>query len=78
MPQEGLQPLFRRQLPVGRNQRPTGLLGKLRFHDFILALITHYALKAKAQTLYTWNVRHFERFGGQISLRVREPEDSRG
>lgn len=37
MPQEGLQPLFRRQPPVGRNQRPTGLLGKLRFHDFILA-----------------------------------------
>lgn len=42
------------------------------------AIIAHCALKARAQTLYTWNVRHFKRFGEQISSRVREPEGSRG
>lgn len=42
------------------------------------AIIAHCALKAKAQTLYTWNVRHFRRFGEQISSRVREPENSPG
>jgi predicted nucleic acid-binding protein len=40
------------------------------------AIIAHCALKAEAQTLYTWNVRHFMRLGEQISPRVREPENS--
>lgn len=42
------------------------------------AIIAHCALKAKARILYTWNVRHFKRFGEQISSRVREPDGSRG
>lgn len=41
------------------------------------AIIAHCALKSAAQTLYTWNVRHFRRLGEHISARVREPEDSR-
>lgn len=36
------------------------------------ALIARCALKAKAQVLYTWNVRHFQRFA-EIAPRVREP-----
>lgn len=42
------------------------------------AVIARCALKAKARTLYTWNVRHFKRLGEEISVRVREPEDSLG
>jgi predicted nucleic acid-binding protein len=38
------------------------------------AIIAQCALKADAQTLFTWNVRHFKRFGEQISARVREPD----
>lgn len=37
------------------------------------ALIGSCALKTKAQALYTWNVRHFQRLGAQIAARVREP-----
>lgn len=36
------------------------------------ALIARCALKAKAQSIYTWNVRHFQRFT-EIADRVREP-----
>ncbi len=42
------------------------------------AIIAHCALKAKAQNLYTWNVRHFKRFGGQLPVRVREPGEFSG
>lgn len=37
------------------------------------ALIAHCALKAKAETLYTWNVKHFKRLGADVALRVRVP-----
>jgi len=37
------------------------------------ALIAQCALKAKAQTIYTWNAKHFERLGADIARRVREP-----
>ena len=37
------------------------------------ALIAQCALKAKAQFLYTWNVKHFTRLGPEIANRVREP-----
>jgi len=37
------------------------------------ALIARCALKAKAQTIYTWNTRHFTRLGPQIASRVKEP-----
>jgi len=37
------------------------------------AVIARCALKAKAQTLYTWNTRHFSRLGVEIASRTREP-----
>ncbi len=37
------------------------------------ALLAHCALKIKAQTLYTWNVRDFQRLGPEIAARVRTP-----
>lgn len=37
------------------------------------ALIAHCAAKSKARTLYSWNVRHFRRFGEALSIRIREP-----
>jgi hypothetical protein len=30
-------------------------------------------LKANAQTVYTWNVKHFNRLGEAIAARVRQP-----
>jgi predicted nucleic acid-binding protein len=37
------------------------------------ALIARCALKAKAETVYTWNRRHFEQFGSKIAERLRAP-----
>jgi predicted nucleic acid-binding protein len=37
------------------------------------AVIAHCALKANAQTIYTWNVKHFSRLGETIAARVRQP-----
>jgi len=37
------------------------------------AIIAQCALKAKAQTIYTWNVKHFNRLGSQIASRVSQP-----
>lgn len=37
------------------------------------ALIAHCAVKAKAEAIYTWNVKHFERLGRDIARRVRRP-----
>jgi len=37
------------------------------------ALIARCALKARAQTLYTWNVKHFNRLGEAVASRVRQP-----
>ncbi len=37
------------------------------------AIIAHCALKAKAKTIYTWNVKHFTRVGEQVAARVRQP-----
>lgn len=37
------------------------------------ALLAHCALKAKADTIYTWNIRHFEQFGPVIAERLRTP-----
>jgi hypothetical protein len=31
------------------------------------------ALKAGAQSIYTWNVKHFNRLGESIAARVRQP-----
>jgi predicted nucleic acid-binding protein len=37
------------------------------------AIIAHCALKAEAQTIYTWNVRHFVRLGENIAVLIRQP-----
>ena len=39
-------------------------------HDSVLA---HCGLSAGAEAIYTWNVKHFERFGPEIASRVRTP-----
>jgi len=37
------------------------------------ALLAHCALKAKADTIYTWNIRHFEQFGQGVAKRLKTP-----
>jgi predicted nucleic acid-binding protein len=37
------------------------------------ALVAQCALKIKATTLYTWNVRHFQQFGPEIAHRIKTP-----
>ena len=37
------------------------------------AIVAHCALKAKAQFIYTWSLKHFTRLGPQITSRVRQP-----
>jgi len=37
------------------------------------AILAHCALKAKAQAIYTWNVRHYTPCGGEVMGRVRTP-----
>lgn len=37
------------------------------------ALIAQCALKAQAETIYTWNVKHFQRLGEHIAARVSLP-----
>jgi predicted nucleic acid-binding protein len=39
-------------------------------YDLVLASC---ALKARAEIIYTWNVRHFRRFGSEIARRIRTP-----
>lgn len=37
------------------------------------SLLAHCALKAKAETIYTWNLSHFQRLGQEVAKRVRTP-----
>ena len=37
------------------------------------AAIARCALKAKAQQLYTWNIKHFVRLGENVAALVRQP-----
>ena len=37
------------------------------------AILGQCALKARAQTIYTWNVRHFKRLGPDVAGRVKSP-----
>jgi predicted nucleic acid-binding protein len=36
-------------------------------------LLAHCALKAGAETIYTWNVKHFKRLGAEIAGKVATP-----
>jgi predicted nucleic acid-binding protein len=38
------------------------------------SLLAHCALKAKAEVIYTWNVKHFKRLGPEIAGRVAPPD----
>jgi predicted nucleic acid-binding protein len=42
------------------------------------AIIGRCAVKAKAETLYTWNVRHFIRLGAKVASLVRTPDAGDG
>jgi len=37
------------------------------------AILGHCALKANAESIYTWNVKHFTRLGGDIAGRAKTP-----
>lgn len=37
------------------------------------ALLARCALKGKADTIYAWNIRHFEQFGQAVAERLRTP-----
>lgn len=37
------------------------------------ALVARCALKANADTIYTWNTRHFEQFGPAVAMRIKLP-----
>jgi hypothetical protein len=36
-------------------------------------IIAHSALKAKAQAIYSWNAKHFNRLGENVASRLRQP-----
>jgi predicted nucleic acid-binding protein len=52
-----------------RDAADTGVVGGTLYD----ALIARCALKAKADTVYTWNTRHFEQLGPVIAERLRAP-----
>ena len=37
------------------------------------AMLAHCALKATARTIYTWNLKHFQRLGPAIASRLKTP-----
>jgi predicted nucleic acid-binding protein len=37
------------------------------------AMLAHCAIKAKAQTIYTWNTRHYTLCGREVTARLRTP-----
>ena len=37
------------------------------------ALLAQCALKAGAETIFTWNVNHFQRLGAEVAMRVKAP-----
>lgn len=37
------------------------------------ALLAECALKAKADLIYSWNIRHFQQFGPEVVKRLRTP-----
>ena len=37
------------------------------------ALLAHCALKAKAESIYSWNIRHYQLLGPAVAKRLRTP-----
>jgi predicted nucleic acid-binding protein len=52
-----------------RHSAETGIVGGM-IYDSLLA---HCALKARADTIFTWNVDHFRRVSPEVAKRVRTP-----
>ncbi|MGH9470715.1 MAG: PIN domain-containing protein [Terriglobia bacterium] len=52
-----------------KNAAALGIAGGVLYD----ALLAHCALKAQAEIIYTWNVKHFLQFGSEIAHRVRTP-----
>ncbi len=50
---------------------PEGVVGGMIYD----ALLARCALKAKAMTIYTWDVEHFRRLGPEVARRVQSPPD---
>jgi predicted nucleic acid-binding protein len=46
-----------------------GIVGGM-IYDMLLA---RCALKAKAETIYTWNVNHLQRLGPEVARRIKTP-----
>lgn len=46
--------------------------------SFYDALIARCAIKAEAETILTWNVKHFVRFGPEVAQRIATPADLEG
>jgi len=55
---------------VLQNAGAAGIIGGATYD----AIIAQCALKAKAQIIYTWNTKHFNRLGSLVASRVREPD----
>ena len=55
---------------VLQNAGAGGIIGGATYD----AIIAQCALKAKAQIIYTWNTKHFNRLGSLVASRVREPD----
>jgi predicted nucleic acid-binding protein len=47
----------------------SGIVGGMIYE----ALLAHCALKARAETIFTWNVEHFRRVGLEVAKRIRTP-----
>ncbi len=39
------------------------------------AVLARCALKSQAETIYTWNIKHWKRLGPEIASRLRSPEN---
>ncbi len=37
-------------------------------------LLARCALKAKAETIYSWNIKHFQQFGSEVTARLKTPQ----
>jgi predicted nucleic acid-binding protein len=56
-------------LAVIRQAAGSGIVGGTVYD----ALLAGCAMKANAETIYTWDERHFRLFGSEIATRVRKP-----
>jgi predicted nucleic acid-binding protein len=41
------------------------------------AILAHCAIKVKAETIYTWNEKHYSQCGSNVTERLRTPEKAR-